>query len=68
MSNDFQYIADDLDEALTILLTQKDEGLTLSADQAKYIYRKVWNVEATLTDLGLINVDPITKEDMNVTT
>ena len=68
MSNDFQYIADDLDEALTILLTRKGEGLTLSADQAKYIYRKVWNVEATLTDLGLINVDPITKEDMNVTT
>ena len=68
MSNDFQYIADDLDEALTILLTRKDEGLTLSADQAKYVYRKVWNVEATLTDLGLINVDPITKEDMNVTT
>ena len=68
MRDDFQYIADDLDEALTILLTRKDEGLTLSADQAKYIYRKVWNVEATLTDLGLINVAPITKADMNVIT
>tara|TARA_R110002020_G_scaffold319411_1_gene535315 strand:+ start:365 stop:571 length:207 start_codon:yes stop_codon:yes gene_type:complete len=68
MSNDFQYIADDLSEALTILLTRKGKALALSADQAKYVYRKVWNVEATLTDLGLINVDPITKEDINVTT
>ena len=68
MIDDFQYIADDLSEALTILLTRKGKALALDADQAKYVYRKVWNVEATLTDLGLINVDPITKEDMNVTT
>jgi len=57
MSDDFQYIADDLDEALTILLTRKGEGLTLDADQAKYVYRKVWNVEAALTDRRLINND-----------
>ena len=57
MSNDFQYIADDLNEALTVLLTRKGEGLTLDADQAKAVYRKVWNVEAALTDRRLINND-----------
>ena len=55
MSDDFQYIADDLNEALTVLRTRKGEGLTLDADQAKAVYRCVWSVEATLTDLGLIN-------------
>ena len=57
MSNDFQYIADDLNEALTVLRTRKGEGLTLDADQAKAVYRKVWNVEAALTDRRLINND-----------
>jgi hypothetical protein len=57
MSDDFQYIADDLNEALTVLRTRKGEGLTLDADQAKAVYRKVWNVEAALTDRRLINND-----------
>ena len=55
MRDDFQYIADDLSEALSILLTRKGEALALDANQAKAVYRCVWNVEATLTDLGLIN-------------
>ena len=55
MRDDFQYIADDLSEALTILLTRKGKALALDASQAKAVYRSVWNVEATLTDLGLIN-------------
>ena len=55
MRDDFQYIADDLSEALNILLTRKGKALALDADQAKAVYRCVWNVEATLTDLGLIN-------------
>ena len=57
MSDDFQYIADDLNEALTVLLTRKGEGLTLDADQAKAVYRCVWNVEAALTDRTIINND-----------
>ena len=57
MSDDFQYIADDLNEALTVLRTRKGEGLTLDADQAKAVYRCVWNVEAALTDRRLINND-----------
>ena len=57
MSDDFQYIADDLNEALTVLRTRKGEGLTLDADQTKAVYRKVWNVEAALTDRRLINND-----------
>ena len=57
MSDDFQYIADDLNEALTVLLTRKGEGLTLDADQAKAVYRCVWNGEAALTDRRLINND-----------
>lgn len=47
------FIAEELSHALDMLLTRKNEGLTLSAEEAKTVFAHVWNVEASLYDLGL---------------
>ena len=51
-------VGDSLSAALEVLRTREGEGLTLTPEQAKAVYRDVWSAEAVLVGHGLVEGGP----------